>query len=100
MVAFTIPYLLYAPYANLQSKAGFIFGSFAVCSIVFTYLFVPEVAGRTLEEIEALFGMGIPTRAFRTTEVPLQEAIKGEAVHIEISDKSVNEVVDDAAHRV
>ncbi|KAH7011328.1 hypothetical protein EDB80DRAFT_749804 [Ilyonectria destructans] len=43
VVAFTLPYLLNAPYAALGSKVGFIFR----CGVI--------LAGRTLEEIDILF---------------------------------------------
>jgi SP family sugar:H+ symporter-like MFS transporter len=79
VVSFTLPYLLYAPYANLQAKTGFIFGAFAAFSIVFTYFFVPELAGRSLEEIDALFALRTPTRQFPKVEVPLELDVKGAA---------------------
>ncbi|UPK90550.1 hypothetical protein LCI18_001485 [Fusarium solani-melongenae] len=65
VTAFTLPYLLFPPYANLQSKVGFIYGSFAVLAVLFTYFCIPELQGRTLEEIEQLFAMGIPLRQFK-----------------------------------
>ncbi|KAI0483331.1 general substrate transporter [Xylariaceae sp. FL0804] len=63
-VAFTLPYLLDAPYANLQSKVGFIYGSISVCSIFFAYLFVPDCRGRSLEDVNRLFESGAPARQF------------------------------------
>lgn len=68
-MAFSLPYLLYSPYANLNSKVGFIFGSFAALSIIFAYFFVPEVRGRSLEEIDKLFTSGIPIRQFRHADL-------------------------------
>lgn len=63
-VSFSIPYLLYAPYANLGSKVGFIFGAFAACALVFTYFCIPEGKGKTLEEIDQLFLEGVKIRDF------------------------------------
>lgn len=68
VTAFTLPYLLFPPYANLQSKVGFIYGSFAVLAVLFTYFCIPELQGRTLEEIEQLFAMNIPIRQFKKTK--------------------------------
>ncbi|KAL2693478.1 hypothetical protein Neosp_000038 [[Neocosmospora] mangrovei] len=68
VTAFTLPYLLFPPYANLQSKVGFIYGSFAVLAVLFTYFCIPELQGRTLEEIEQLFAMNIPIRQFKDTK--------------------------------
>lgn len=68
VVNFTIPYLLNAPYANLGSKLGFIFGGVSLCSLVFTYLCVPECKGKTLEQIERLFIERVPLRKFGNHE--------------------------------
>ncbi|ROW08386.1 hypothetical protein VMCG_03098 [Cytospora schulzeri] len=66
-VAFATPYLLNAPYADLGSKVGFIYGSFAFLAMIFTYFCIPECKGKTLEEIDALFLDGVPIRQFRET---------------------------------
>jgi hypothetical protein len=61
-----------APYAALGSKVGFIFGSFAICSIVFTYFCIPECKGKTLEEIDRLFLEKVPIRKFKQTKIPVE----------------------------
>ncbi|KAH8702070.1 putative sugar transporter [Talaromyces proteolyticus] len=63
--SFTTPYLLNAPYADLQSKVGFIFGGLAICSLLFAYFCVPEMKGRSLEEINQMFQDGVPVRSFK-----------------------------------
>ncbi|KUL82581.1 hypothetical protein ZTR_09361 [Talaromyces verruculosus] len=63
-VNFTIPYLLYAPYADLGSKVGFIFGGLSFCAMMFTYFCVPECKGKSLEEIDVLFHQGLSVRKF------------------------------------
>ncbi len=73
VVNFSIPYLLNARYANLQSKVGFIFGSFAFLCFVFTYFCVPECTGKTLEQVDYLFHNNIPLRKFGTADVPTFE---------------------------
>ncbi|KAH8883692.1 general substrate transporter [Thozetella sp. PMI_491] len=70
-VTFSLPYLLNAPYANLGSKVGFIFGSISAVSVVFAYFFIPNVSGRTLEEIDRLFESGVPIRKFQNTELDM-----------------------------
>lgn len=62
--SFFTPYLLDAPYANLHSKVGFIFGSLACCSLLFAFFCVPEMKGRSLEEINQMFQDGVPVRRF------------------------------------
>ncbi|RSL91446.1 hypothetical protein CDV31_015463 [Fusarium ambrosium] len=85
VTAFTLPYLLFPPYANLQSKVGFIYGSFAVLAVLFTYFCIPEVQGRTLEEIEQLFAMNIPLREFKNTKT-LSGSRVSEDVEVDIKD--------------
>ncbi|KAH6673458.1 general substrate transporter [Halenospora varia] len=65
-VTFSIPYLLNAPYANLGSKVGFIFGALAVLAALFTWFFVPEGKGKSLEQIDRLFVDGTRVRDFGT----------------------------------
>ncbi|KAL1610692.1 hypothetical protein SLS60_002362 [Paraconiothyrium brasiliense] len=72
-VNFSIPYLINAKYANLQSKVGFIFGSFALLCFVFTYFCIPECSGKTLEQVDYLFHNGVPLRKFGTADVPTFE---------------------------
>lgn len=71
-VATSMPYLLNAPYANLGSKVGFIFGSVATVSLVFAYFCVPDCSGRSLEDIDWLFEHHVAARKFRSIEIDLQ----------------------------
>ncbi|KAJ0330977.1 hypothetical protein COL922a_012161 [Colletotrichum nupharicola] len=73
-IAFTLQYLLNAPYANLGSKVGLIFGSIGFLSLVFVYLCVPECKGRTLEEIDTLFEMEVPLRKFQKMDLSRVDA--------------------------
>lgn len=66
VVSFTVPYLLNAPYANLGAKVGFIYGSLTILSVVVTYFFIPEMKGRSLEEVDQLFASGVSLRKFDT----------------------------------
>lgn len=64
VTSFTVPYLLKAPYANLGAKVGFIYGSLCTVMVVVAYLFIPELKGRSLEEVDQLFASGRPLREF------------------------------------
>ncbi|RSL39780.1 hypothetical protein CEP54_016259 [Fusarium duplospermum] len=85
VTALTLLYLLFPPYANLQSKVGFIYGSFAVLAVLFTYFYIPEVQGRTLEEIEQLFAMNIPFRQFKHVKT-LSGARVSEDIEVDTKD--------------
>ncbi|KAH9209485.1 sugar transporter [Leptodontidium sp. 2 PMI_412] len=64
LVNFSVPYLLYTPYAALGSKVGFIFGGIIVCALIFTFFCVPECKGKSLEQVDRMFQEGIPLRHF------------------------------------
>jgi SP family sugar:H+ symporter-like MFS transporter len=94
VVSFTVPYLLNAPYANLQAKVGFIYGSFTIVSVIVAYLMIPEMKGRSLEEIDRLFASGVSMRKFKDVEtVRVEDAEKEQgggkvSIHEEIGDKA------------
>jgi hypothetical protein len=60
VASFTLPYLLSAPYANLESKVAFIYGALSIVFIVWAYFYLPDLAGRSLEEIDELFEARVP----------------------------------------
>lgn len=64
-VTFSLPYLMDARYANLQSKVGFIYGSAAIVGVVWAYFFLPEMRYRSLEELEDMWHAKVPARKFR-----------------------------------
>lgn len=66
LVAFTLPYLLNKPYANLQAKVRFIYGVFSALGLIYTYFFIPECKGKSLEEVDFCFYKGVPLRQFST----------------------------------
>lgn len=55
VITFTIPYLLGSPGANLGAGVGWILGGDAVLALIFAIVFVPELKGRSLEEVDELF---------------------------------------------
>ncbi|KAH7031681.1 general substrate transporter [Microdochium trichocladiopsis] len=79
-VSLSAPYLLYEEYANLGGKVGYIYGSFALMLAVLAFFFVPEMKGRTLEEIEVLFADRVPTRKFKGTHVDVASLKIGDSV--------------------
>lgn len=88
LTAFTIPYLLDEPYANLKAKVGFVFGSTAICAIIFGYLCIPECKGRSLEEVDKLFLERVPIRDFKRHQV-IVEGCDAKEINIEMKDKII-----------
>ncbi|KAL2291397.1 hypothetical protein FJTKL_12803 [Diaporthe vaccinii] len=54
---------------NLQGQTGFFWGSTAFCVFIWAYFRLPEVKGRTYEELDLLFSNKVPARHFATTHV-------------------------------
>jgi SP family general alpha glucoside:H+ symporter-like MFS transporter len=60
-----IPYLINPDKANLGGKLGFFFGGLSIPCLVWCYFRVPEMKGRTYEELDLMFERRIPTKAFK-----------------------------------
>ncbi len=74
VTSFTIPYLLNAPYANLGGKIGFIYGSINVVMVIVAFFYIPELKGRTLEEVDQLFASNASIFQFRDIKTtPVEE---------------------------
>lgn len=89
--SFFTPYLLNAPYADLGSKVGFIFGGLAVCSFAFAFLCVPEMKGKSLEDINQLFEDRVPIMDFGKISSAKYGENRGDATlgFSEVMDKTV-----------
>jgi MFS transporter, SP family, sugar:H+ symporter len=101
IVTFALPYLLNAPYANLQSKVGFIFGTSVAISLVFAYFFVPDCRGRNLEDVDRLFFNNVPPRKFHKANLeelrdPAAEEVK---VQLELKGRDVEQDTSAAGHK-
>lgn len=66
LVSYTYPYLFSADHANLGSQVGFIYGAFGVLGLIWGYFCLPEVTGRSLEEVNEMFEARVPLRKFKS----------------------------------
>jgi len=57
-----VPYLVNPDKANLKGKVGFIFGGLCLLGTVWSYFYIPELKGRTFQEIDYLFQHRVPPR--------------------------------------
>ncbi len=64
-----IPYLINPDEADLGGKLGFFFGGLSVPCLIWWYLRVPEMKGRTYEEIDIMFERQVKTRLFKGYEI-------------------------------
>jgi MFS family permease len=66
---FAIPYMVNPDKGNLKGKVGFIFGALAVVGAIGSWVYVPELKGKTFAEIDQLFAQEIPPRKMGTCNV-------------------------------
>ncbi|KAI1084674.1 sugar transporter-like protein [Whalleya microplaca] len=72
---------------NLLGKTGFFWGATSFCVFVWSYFRLPEVKGRTYEELDILFMNKVSARKFSSTYVDPYNTVKTEEV-MEIEHKS------------
>jgi hypothetical protein len=55
LVSFTSPYIMDEPYGGIGGNIGYVFAGMALIAMFFGIFFVPELRGRSLEEVDELF---------------------------------------------
>jgi MFS family permease len=66
LFGFILPYMFNPDKGNLRAKLGFVFTGFCLLSALVGYLYAPEMKGRTPAEIDAMFDLNLPARAFES----------------------------------
>jgi MFS transporter, SP family, general alpha glucoside:H+ symporter len=64
-----VPYMLSPTAWNWSAKAGFFFGGIACLCLIWVYFRLPEMKGRTYEELDILFERRISARKFKSEHV-------------------------------
>ncbi|KAJ6014955.1 Maltose permease [Penicillium herquei] len=64
LTTFTAPYFINVAELNWGPKYGYIWFPSCLIAATFIYFFLPEVKGRTLEEIDEMFEQRVPARKF------------------------------------
>jgi hypothetical protein len=57
-----VPYMVNPDQGNLKGKVGFIFGGLGVIATVVCFFYIPDLKGRTFEEIDVMFTNRISPR--------------------------------------
>ncbi|KAE8416035.1 general substrate transporter [Aspergillus pseudocaelatus] len=66
---FVVPYMVNPDSGNLKGKVGFIFGGMSLATTLVCFFYIPELKGKTYEEIDVLFRSRVPPRKMGTYEV-------------------------------
>ena len=72
---------------NWSGKSGFFWGGTAFLVFVWSYFRLPEIKGRTYEELDMLFMQKVSARKFASTHVDPYETVKDND-HMEVEVKS------------
>ncbi|RYP43704.1 hypothetical protein DL768_009765 [Monosporascus sp. mg162] len=85
LTTFTAPYFINPESLNWGPKYGYIWAPSCVIAALWVYFFLPEVKGRSLEEIDEMFEARIPARKFASYRCTGQHAVveKVETEHCE-----------------
>ncbi|RDW59301.1 sugar porter family MFS transporter [Aspergillus mulundensis] len=68
LVTYISPFIQDTEYAGLEGRIGFIYGGFSVLALVWAFFVVPELKGRSLEELDELFENRVSTLKFQRYE--------------------------------
>ncbi|KAI1610994.1 general substrate transporter [Exophiala viscosa] len=66
VISYVLPYITDADAADLGPKVYLIFAGCMLVCFVWAFFCYPEIRGRTLAELDEMFGEGVPARNFRT----------------------------------
>ena len=61
----TIPYLYNSDAAALGAMTGYVFVGFTGLATALTFFFVPEMKGRSVQELDKMYEIGLKTREFK-----------------------------------
>jgi hypothetical protein len=61
-----LPYMYNPDAGYLRGKMGFVWAGFCVFAAAVTWLLVPEMKGRSVLDIDAMFAEGLKAREFKT----------------------------------
>ncbi|KAK4155413.1 general substrate transporter [Chaetomidium leptoderma] len=81
LTTFTTPYFINPAELKWGGKFGYIWFGSSIIVVLFIYFMVPEVLGRSLEEIEEMFDLRLPAKDFpayvsRNAQIAREEAQK------------------------
>ncbi|KAF2180366.1 general substrate transporter [Zopfia rhizophila CBS 207.26] len=82
LTGFCTPYFINPEDLNWGAKYGYIWAGSNFLCVLFFYFFMPEMKGRSLEELDEIFEAGIPARKFKQYECRIiEEAMQDVDAH-------------------
>lgn len=81
LVNFCTPYFINPENLNWGARYGYIWFASNLFCVGFFYFNMPEMKGRSLEELDEIFAARVPARKFREYRTVIQEAARIDAVN-------------------
>ncbi|KXX77767.1 General alpha-glucoside permease [Madurella mycetomatis] len=78
LASFCSPYFINPDKLNWGARYGYIWAGSSFIISIFAFFFLPELKGRTLEEIDELFERRIPAWKFKTTKTKIADEARKE----------------------
>ncbi|KAL4882168.1 general substrate transporter [Aspergillus karnatakaensis] len=97
LVTYISPFIQDKGHAGLEGKIGFIWGGFSVLAFVWAFFVVPELKGRSLEELDELFENKVSTLNFskyQSSGYGAQLTVAEEVAHSESESKNFLKTVE------
>jgi MFS transporter, SP family, general alpha glucoside:H+ symporter len=69
IMSIILPSLFNQDAANLGSKTGFLFAGLSLIAMGLTYFILPEMKDRSVEELDHMFAIKLPTRQFKNYKI-------------------------------
>lgn len=78
------------PYFNalIGGRSAFVYAGIAPCAFAFIYFLLPELKGRSLEEVDAMFASGISPRQLENHQFAVYRTEELDADKLEAEDKA------------
>ncbi|EAU38341.1 predicted protein [Aspergillus terreus NIH2624] len=84
---FCTPYFINPEHLNWGARYGYIWAASNLCCVVFFYFFMPEMKGRSLEELDEIFEARIPARKFQSYQCAIRETARIDAVNAKVDNE-------------
>lgn len=66
VMGFVLPYIFNPDKGNLGVKTGFIYGGLSLVAAFISWLIIPEMKGRSYDDLDIIFHQNVASRAFET----------------------------------
>ncbi|KAH9898809.1 sugar transporter-domain-containing protein [Xylariomycetidae sp. FL2044] len=70
-----LPFLFNTDAGNLGAKTGFVYCGLCAIATVITWLYLPEMKGRSMAELNHMFALKMPARKFKDFQMEADEAL-------------------------